>query len=39
MTANSISTDVAAPGARRVDRFLEASASGDGVAADGAAWL
>lgn len=31
MTANSISTDVAALGARTVDRFLEAIASGDGV--------
>lgn len=31
MTANSISTDVAVLGARTVDRFLEAIASGDGV--------
>ncbi|MGQ0521111.1 MAG: hypothetical protein ACT4PX_08180 [Actinomycetota bacterium] len=31
MSANSISTDVAALGARTVDRFLEAIASGDGV--------
>ncbi len=31
MTATSISTDVAALGARTVDRFLDAIASGDGV--------
>lgn len=34
MSANSISTDVAALGARTVDRFLEAIASGDGVPAE-----
>jgi hypothetical protein len=31
MTANSTSTDVAVLGARTVDRFLDAIASGDGV--------